>query len=137
SIEAPVLKQNLDLQGIIGKVVQVQYKNGARRVLLSHLSIRSLKDRSYAPVRPKYIRISVKAKQPDLEPGDVISFVGSLMPPPSPVVPGGFDFRRFAYFKQIGAIGYSMNVPKILRKAPKNAASEYVMHLRHKISERL
>ncbi|MCB2081086.1 MAG: ComEC/Rec2 family competence protein, partial [Rickettsiales bacterium] len=32
-----------------------------------------------------------------------------LLPPPSPAYPGGYDFARDAYFKQIGAVGYSLS----------------------------
>ncbi|WP_039019112.1 ComEC/Rec2 family competence protein [Halocynthiibacter namhaensis] len=41
------------------------------------------------------------------EPGQHLVLTANLSPPPGPAEPGGFDFRRFAWFKKLGAIGYS------------------------------
>lgn len=42
-------------------------------------------------------------------PGDVVQMTGHLAPPNGPAEPGGFDFRRHAWFQQIGAVGYTRN----------------------------
>ena len=34
-----------------------------------------------------------------------------MAPPPPPALPGGYDFARAAFFKQIGAVGYALSRP--------------------------
>ncbi|MFT5000085.1 MAG: competence protein ComEC [Paracoccaceae bacterium] len=84
------------------------------RITLDHVR---LKGRS--PSRtPHKIRISLHYSRMffQLEPGQMIATTASLSPPSGPVEPGGFDFQRFAWFRSLGAIGYSRN--PVLRFAP-------------------
>ena len=63
-----------------------------------------------APERtPERVRISLHEDQPidRWTPGDRLMTTGHLSPPSGPAEPGGFDFRRHAWFQQIGAVGYS------------------------------
>lgn len=46
-------------------------------------------------------------------PGMVVMTTGHLLPPQGPVEPGGFDFRRHAWFQGLGAVGYT-RVPVLL-----------------------
>jgi len=41
--------------------------------------------------------------------GAKVAITGNLSPPSGPAEPGGFDFRRHAWFAGLGAIGYSRN----------------------------
>lgn len=67
---------------------------------------------------PGHVRISLHGNQPlaDVKPGDVLIMTGHLSPPSGPAEPGGFDFRRHAWFDGLGAIGYTRN--PVLRLAP-------------------
>lgn len=58
---------------------------------------------------PAQVRISLTGDAPEiaLDPGTVVILTAYLSPPAGPTEPGGFDFRRFAWFKRIGAVGYS------------------------------
>lgn len=61
---------------------------------------------------PKYIRLSIReldARQI----GAYISCYAQIQRPPKPIVPGGYDFSRKAYFQQIGAIGFCKSKPEI------------------------
>jgi len=71
------------------------------------------------PRTPAYVRISLlsEAGLDNLQPGARIKTLGSLSPPAGPVEPGGFDFQQYAWFKRLGAVGYSRN-PVILVKKP-------------------
>ena len=51
------------------------------------------------------------------EPGRVVMLTGHLSPPSGPSEPGAFDFRRQAWFEQLGAVGYTSN-PVLTRSAP-------------------
>ncbi len=37
----------------------------------------------------------------------MVILTGHLSPPAGPVEPGGFDFRRHAWFTELGAVGYT------------------------------
>jgi competence protein ComEC len=71
---------------------------------------------------PDKIRISLHYPRQfvTLEPGRIVMLTGNLSPPSGPVEPGGFDFQRFAWFRALGAIGYSRN--PVLEAAPPDQA---------------
>ncbi|WP_240602760.1 ComEC/Rec2 family competence protein [Paracoccus endophyticus] len=50
------------------------------------------------------------------DPGARIMLTGHLGPPPGPAEPGGFDFRRGAFFDRLGAVGYT-RTPLMLAEA--------------------
>ncbi|MEM1314337.1 MAG: ComEC/Rec2 family competence protein [Pseudomonadota bacterium] len=52
--------------------------------------------------------------------GDRISVFARLNPPAEPVEPGGFDFRRHAWFDGLGAIGYATG-PAVAASLPPEA----------------
>ncbi|MFB9149339.1 ComEC/Rec2 family competence protein [Roseovarius ramblicola] len=60
---------------------------------------------------PRRVRLSLHgvAAQDvaDVAPGLRVMTTGHLVPPGGPVEPGGFDFRRHAWFQRIGAVGYT------------------------------
>ncbi len=63
-----------------------------------------------APGRvPERVRVSLHGEQRFLtpEPGLRVMMTANLSPPPGPVEPGGYDFRRQAWFDRIGAVGYT------------------------------
>lgn len=66
-----------------------------------------------APERvPRRVRLSLMGAaatgdMPAL--GQRIMLTGHLGPPPGPASPGSFDFRQFAWFSGLGAVGYARN----------------------------
>ncbi|MFN3674143.1 MAG: ComEC/Rec2 family competence protein, partial [Bosea sp. (in: a-proteobacteria)] len=50
-------------------------------------------------------RVRMNAGSSDIAPGQHITVLARLLPPPGPARPGGYDFRRDAFFKGIGAVG--------------------------------
>lgn len=60
---------------------------------------------------PERVRVSLHGPPPDTEPvpGTRVALTGHLSPPGGPVEPGGFDYRRLAWFERLGAVGYSRN----------------------------
>lgn len=70
-----------------------------------------------SPARvPGRVRLSLHGPEADLRPGQRIMTTAHLSPPQGPVEPGGFDFRRHAWFQGLGAVGYT-RVP-VLTAAP-------------------
>jgi competence protein ComEC len=53
--------------------------------------------------QPRRVRVNIRAGT--VSPGDHISAVARLLPPPGPARPGGYDFGRDAFFRGIGAVG--------------------------------
>ena len=68
---------------------------------------------------PTRVRISLHGSLEGTAPtpGKLVGTTGHLSPPSGPVEPGGFDFQRHAWFKQIGAVGYT-RVPVLAMTPP-------------------
>lgn len=67
-------------------------------------------------------------------PGARVMTTAYLSPPQGPVEPGGFDFRRHAWFQGLGAVGYT-RVPVLLAEPPAGGAG--VFGLRMAVSDRV
>lgn len=62
-----------------------------------------------AAATPERVRITLRSPIPghQAEPGEVVMITAHLSPPEGPAEPGGFDFRRMAWFDRLGATGYA------------------------------
>ncbi len=98
-----------------GRVVDLDRSSSDNpRLLLDQVVLANM-----APERtPTRVRISLTGDAPmvPLVPGTTVILTAHLSPPSGPTEPGGFDFRRFAWFQGIGAVGYSRS--PILRLGP-------------------
>jgi competence protein ComEC len=58
---------------------------------------------------PDRVRVSLHSETEviDPRPGLRVMMTAHLLPPSGPAEPGGFDFRRHAWFQGIGAVGYT------------------------------
>jgi len=73
-----------------------------------------------APGRtPERVRVSLHGVQGYLDPapGMTVILTGHLSPPAGPVEPAGFDFQRHAWFKRLGAVGYTRTPVLLLEPA--------------------
>lgn len=96
--EAPVLAE--ERTGTLEALVErVDPRPGGARLLLRPLA---LNDRG-GEALPFRVRVSAKGDMPAA--GDRIRAAVRLMPPPTAVRPGGYDFARDAFFDRIGAVG--------------------------------
>ncbi len=87
--------------------------------------------------RPQRIRLSVHSQIDPIAPGQRIMTTAHLSPPQGPVEPGGFDFRRHAWFQRLGAVGYT-RVPVMTIAPPQDAMDGVrITAIRMKISERV
>lgn len=104
-VAAPVLEQSLDAT-IEGRVVEVsRSQSGRARIVIDDLVIYGVGE-GQTPARARVTLRSDEAIAA-LRPGVVISVFAHIGPPGRPVEPGGFDFRRTAWFQSLGAIGYA------------------------------
>ncbi len=87
-----------------GRVVALDRSaSDALRVTLDQVRIGDVP----ADQRPRRIRLSIHGETVALSPGQRIMTTAHLSPPQGPVEPGGFDFRRHAWFQKLGAVGYT------------------------------
>lgn len=96
----------------VGIVEQIELLPAGQRVTLRDVDIKDL-PRAATPER---IRIRVVVSQPELRVGQKVGGVASLNPPAGPAAPGAFDFRRQAFFDDLGAIGFGFGRLKVLKQ---------------------
>jgi len=92
-----------------------------------------------APSRtPAHVRVSLHGDQRWLspEPGMVVILTGHLSPPSGPVEPGGFDFRRNAWFDRLGGVGYT-RTPVLLLQPAEDGAGLWIHRLRATLSHHI
>lgn len=141
-VRAPVLKREYAAAKVTGYVEHIEPKRTGLRLTIRPHTLAGLPQST----QPRRIRVTIsKRLQPPettkLRTGSVVTLRATLKPPPGPVMPGAHDFARYAWFKQIGAIGYARSPPKILdvERDPTflDTANEQIEKLRRTISKRI
>ncbi len=118
---------------LTGRVLRVEPRGKRQRLLLGELSMDRL-PRDKVPLR---VRVSIRATDAALAPGDRVSLRARLQPPPGPSWPGGFDFARRAYFEQIGAIGFALGSVRRQAEARRPGLAARIASLRQHVAERV
>ncbi|MFT6228479.1 MAG: competence protein ComEC [Paracoccaceae bacterium] len=104
-VAAPVLPQSMDAT-VEGRVVVLSRSRGDQlRAELGDVVIYGLA-RGATPQRVRVTLLEGDFARP-VRVGERIVLYARLSPPGAPVEPGGFDFRRHAWFDQLGAVGYA------------------------------
>jgi competence protein ComEC len=131
-VAAPVLERRGAYE-LEATVLQVEHlEQGQRRLTLGQPVIEDLKPEA----TPAQVRVSVPPG--DLVvPGDRIRVRSMLMPPSAPVQPHGFDFGRYAYFMQLGAVGYAWDAPELISRIKMRNWSLAVSALRQSIAREI
>lgn len=114
-VAAPVLQYRY-YGPVEGRIIEIDASYaGAMRLTLDQVRLEGVAPRR----RPERVRISLHGPPPTIapQPGQIVMTTGHLSPPNAPVEPGGFDFRRHAWFDQLGAVGYT-RVPVLLWSEP-------------------
>lgn len=128
AVEAPRLSEKIGPLFVIGQITKIE--NRGSRGIRFHLHLKGTRPSGRKSLRrletwPHYIRISAR---PEVLPprknltdrdivgppviGQFVELEAVLFPPPKPVLPGGYDFSRTAYFQQLGAVGYALTPPR-------------------------
>lgn len=133
-VAAPVLQTETGAVDVIGTVKAVEPRKRGVRLLMGRLDIEGLEPRE----TPDRIRITVANGAPGIEVGDRVTALAILRPPPAPVSPGAFDFGRYAFFRQIGAVGFVLGHVDLLPGPPQATgiqANAIVAGVRHSLAE--
>ena len=85
---------------------------------------------------PHYIQMTFRSDE-GLEPGQTISFGANIKPPAGPAIPGDFSFKRYSYFKNIGAIGFAYGQPEILQEPQNRKLFTVLEQLRRNMSAKV
>jgi len=105
AVAAPVLPHEMTAS-LEGRVIGLDRSASERpRVLLDRVVIFGIEP-GQTPAR---VRVSLDPSTPwgSLKPGMRLIGQARLSPPAAPAEPGGFDFRRLAWFERLGAVGYA------------------------------
>lgn len=130
----PILSSKINVtmvKGHISKVERLEGKN-TFRIVIATPDIEKLS----ADETPRNVRIKLRNDVAP-EPGQYIEVLAGLNPPSSPVLPGGFDFRKYMYFQSIGAVGFSYGAPKVLNGGETAVAPQLIEQVRGRIAERV
>jgi competence protein ComEC len=108
----PVLKTSLDNPvWIRGTIEEITQGRNQKKLILSVKKIQTISQ--HPPKKIQLIYRAKKEKEKNLKPGDFVVLKAKLESLQGPIVPGGYDFRQQALFKQIGAQGYVLYVHKV------------------------
>jgi competence protein ComEC len=96
--DAPILKETI-VTRVEAIVETIDWSTNGGRLLLRPIKLGNKADNI-----PFRLRATL-AGRAAISPGDHISGLVRLLPPPFPARPGGYDFARDAYFARIGGVG--------------------------------
>ncbi len=132
TISSPIIAEQLAKTTVKGIVEEAAKTEKGYRLLLSKVKIYD-----YDKPPPKLIRISTNFDISDIRIGDQVRVYVNLMPPPKPTLPGGFDYSEYAYFKQIGAIGYTIGKIKKVTQEVSDDSELKLNIIRDKIAQKI
>lgn len=134
-VAAPILSDEIGPSQVIGSVVIVEPLGRASRVTLDRLVISELDEAA----TPHQVRVRLPASHGAPQVGDRIQVRAMINPPGRPVAPGGFDFQRYSFFRQLGGVGFAVGTWQLLETSPSHASSWFdrVSRLRANVGQRI
>lgn len=129
-LSTEMLKDRLDSVQLEGVVQSVEEKEDRTRVVL-----KSVRDGQGKEVLSSSIRLTLPKKM-DLSPhpGDIIKGKATLLPISPPLLPGGYDFRRVAFFQGIGATGWFDDVVSV-EESDTEARKVWLERVRNQVTQ--
>lgn len=98
---------------VTGRIIEIdRSQSDALRLTLDRVVLDMAPEKT-----PALVRISLHGAAPLPGPGQVVMLTARLAAPEGPTEPGGFDFRRMAFFDGLGAVGYT-RTPVMLWEEP-------------------
>jgi len=90
---------------------------------------------------PRRVRVTVRGLDAPPRPGSGLAIRARIGPPPGPLIPGGYDFARVAWFQGVGAVGFALGRPTPLATVPEpdlvSTAALAVEDFRQRVSRRI
>jgi competence protein ComEC len=110
AVRAPVLQSQTRPLDVYGRIELIEPRAGKGQRLTIRVTALEKHEAHAWPVR---VRVVTRAENAALEPGDAVRLKATLNPPPGPSLPGDYDFARSAWFRRLGAVGYSYAAAEI------------------------
>ena len=127
-VQAPVLTFRY-YGPVEGRLIAIdRSSSGALRLTLDQVRLNRVAPRN----RPARVRLSLAQDSAIPQVGVRLATTAHLMPPQGPSEPGGFDFRRYAWFLKIGANGYT-RTPLVVLAPPRHGL--YLQRFRYRLSQ--
>lgn len=111
-IQHPVIQAGAGKIWIRATVDKLELRREGHRMILRDLDLWQPDTKRWpAEKTPQKIRITIRTPIADgITSGSRIAVQAILSPPPTyPAIPGGYDFARYAYFQEIGGVGFSVS----------------------------
>jgi competence protein ComEC len=108
-VETPRLPEQERTYRVEGWVSAIEKSGNSERYVIELLTVRGIAEADM----PKRLRVRVtKPPDPPITAGTTLNWLVAAKAPPAPVVPGGYDPKQAAYFKQIGGYGFGYGAPE-------------------------
>lgn len=133
AVTAPVLERETGPVRLAARVIGVEPTEKGMRLTLDRISLAKLS----GVQAPDRARVSVRSMKSRPLPGDRISALVILQPPPPPSIPGGFDFARKAWFEKIGGVGFALGAVSVTRKGEDDGWRIWLARLRLELTNRI
>lgn len=111
SLNTPMLKKTVFTESIEGVVQDIDHTSRGLKLLVKVNAIRDFPDALKIPEKVS-LRLNGRIS-PEISIGSVIEAKAKLFPVEDALVPGGFDFKRRAYFLGIGASGIIYKIQQV------------------------
>lgn len=127
------LEKEMNWAEISGRIIEIADVPKGYRITLDEVAIKGV-----APEKtPERVRLKLRGTYDDLISGQHISLRGGLLPAAGPVMPHAFDFSRFFFFRDIGAVGYGLPPVKVLKGQDEGWDGLLLTRARAKLSRRI
>lgn len=134
AVAGPVIARETRPLTLTGQIIRIERKSGDHLRLL--LDVEGMSGRASDEL-PRRVRVNVRTSAPELRPGDKVSMLAILRPPPEPILPGGYDFARSAWFQRIGALGFTISDVTRFEERPDESLEIHVEGVRDGIALRV
>ncbi|NNE58103.1 MAG: DUF4131 domain-containing protein [Hellea sp.] len=134
SVASPIMPMFEKTYEVEGWIRAVEKSGPRQRWVVAVTDISKLEKDKW----PKYVRVTTFDRT--FIAGDDVSFLAELSAPPGPVIPGGYDPGKRAFYRQIGGTGFMLSRPKATSPSKQNAAASIqrkISRFRHKLAGRI
>lgn len=131
-----IIRQNLGVVWVEGRLDEIEIKNNQKRIIVSNLNFWQPDFGVFEQWEtPKKIRINVRTDfEGDIKTGDIIKFKANLSSPIiTAVYKDGYDFSRYAFFSEIGGVGYAISEIALKEKGRES----FLNTLRNSLTQKL
>ncbi len=132
SVYTPILSKKIEPVEVFGTIALIENQERGVRLTLRDVEIERLKPE----LTPRRVRITFRKAQ-DVKIGQRVRVLAGLSPPSAPIVPDGFDFQRYMFFKGLGASGFSYGDAQLIEGGRTLGGGGQIERIRHGIEGRI